>query len=135
MAGEVWIAPGGHHLELHRTGVEPTLKVVDSPPENSCRPAADVLFRSAAKVHGAGTLAVVMTGMGHDGLAGAAAIDAAGGQIIVQDEATSVVWGMPGAVATKGLAHAIVPLGGLAGAISSTVNSNRTGRPYRRALV
>jgi two-component system chemotaxis response regulator CheB len=135
MAREVWIAPGGHHLELHRSGVDPTLRVVDSPPENSCRPAADVLFRSAAKVHGAATLAVVMTGMGQDGLAGAAAIDAAGGQIIVQDEATSVVWGMPGAVATKGLAHAIVPLGGLASAISTAVNSNRTGRPYRRALV
>ena len=81
------------------------------PPENSCRPAADVLFRTAAKVWGAGTLGVVLTGMGRDGLAGSKAIVEAGGEVIAQDEFTSVVWGMPGEVVRAGLADAVLPLG------------------------
>jgi two-component system chemotaxis response regulator CheB len=85
----------------------------DGPPENSCRPAADVLFRSAAAVWGAGTLGVVMTGMGKDGLRGSEAILAAGGAVLAQDELTSVVWGMPGHVARAGLAEAVLPLGQL----------------------
>ena len=80
------------------------------PPEHSCRPAADVLFRSAAEAYGAGVLAVVLTGMGRDGLKGAQTIHQAGGQIIVQDQESCTVWGMPGAVATAGLADGVYPL-------------------------
>ena len=93
------------------------------PPENSCRPAADVLFRSVAQAFGPSALAVVLTGMGQDGLRGCEAIRAAGGQIVVQDEATSVVWGMPGAVARAGLADRVLPLGMVAGEIIRRVRS------------
>ena len=80
------------------------------PPEQSCRPAVDVLFRSVAKVYGRHTLAVILTGMGHDGLQGCEHILEAEGQVIAQDEASSVVWGMPGAVARAGLAEKVLPL-------------------------
>jgi two-component system chemotaxis response regulator CheB len=80
------------------------------PPENSCRPAVDVLFRSVAQVFGPRVLSVVLTGMGQDGLRGCEAVKAAGGQVFVQDEASSVVWGMPGIVAKTGLADKILPL-------------------------
>ncbi|HYC33214.1 MAG TPA: CheB methylesterase domain-containing protein, partial [Gemmatimonadales bacterium] len=79
-------------------------------PENSCRPAADVLFRSVASAYGAGVLAVVLTGMGQDGLRGATVVREAGGRILAQDEASSVVWGMPGFVAQAGLADRVLPL-------------------------
>ena len=108
--GEVYIAPGGFHTAVARQAGQLVLKLNRDPPQHSCRPAADVLFRSAAAVTGAATLAVVLTGMGRDGLDGCRHIAAAGGQIIVQNEATSVVWGMPGHVARAGLAHAILPL-------------------------
>jgi two-component system chemotaxis response regulator CheB len=80
------------------------------PPENSCRPAADVLFRSAAEAYGAQVLAVVLSGMGRDGVKGCEAIRAGGGRVLVQDEATSVIWGMPGAVFRAGLADAVLPV-------------------------
>ena len=85
-------------------------RLTDDPPENSCRPAADVLFRSAARLWGAGTLGVVLTGMGRDGLAGSRAVVEAGGSVIAQDEFSSVVWGMPGEVVRAGLADAVLPL-------------------------
>jgi two-component system chemotaxis response regulator CheB len=85
-------------------------RLTDDPPENSCRPSADVLFRSAVRVWGAGTLGVVLTGMGRDGLQGSRAIVEAGGEVIAQDEFTSVVWGMPGEVVRAGLANAVLPL-------------------------
>lgn len=108
--GRGYLAPGGRHLEVARVGDSVRLRVTDLPPENSCRPAADVLFRSAAKVYGGGLLGVVLTGMGSDGLRGCQAIRAAGGNVLVQDAATSVVWGMPGAVANAGLADTVLPL-------------------------
>jgi two-component system chemotaxis response regulator CheB len=80
------------------------------PPENSCRPAADVLFRSVAKAYGPGSLAVILTGMGQDGLRGCEAIHETGGQILAQDEATSVVWGMPGYFCRAGLADRVLPI-------------------------
>lgn len=125
-AGQVWIAPGGHHLTVSRVGAEFHLALNDDPPENSCRPAADVLFRSAARVCGNSTLAVVLTGMGEDGLIGCRLINQAGGQVIVQDKDTSVVWGMPGSVAKAGLAEKQLPLKDVAGEI---VNRLRIGRP------
>jgi two-component system chemotaxis response regulator CheB len=80
------------------------------PPENSCRPAVDVLFRSVAEIYGPAALAIVLTGMGYDGCRGSEAIRDAGGRVLAQDEATSVVWGMPGAVARAGLAEELLPL-------------------------
>jgi len=117
------VAPGDFHLEVARTAAGGLrAKVHQGPPENSCRPAVDVLFRSAAE-SGAHTLAVVMTGMGSDGLHGARLIAARGGRILVQDEATSVVWGMPGAVAHAGLANSVHPLSTLAAEIIRRVGT------------
>ena len=109
-AGEVLLAPGGRHLEIVSDAGQPRVRLTDAPPENSCRPAADVLFRSAVKLWGSGTLGVVLTGMGKDGLAGSREIVAAGGSVIAQDEFSSVVWGMPGEVVRAGLADAVLPL-------------------------
>jgi two-component system chemotaxis response regulator CheB len=108
--GRAWIAPGGFHMIVVRDGPHVRAILHQEPPENSCRPAADPLFRSVAKVYGASCLAVVLTGMGQDGLRGCETIREAGGQVLVQDEATSVVWGMPGAVARAGLADKVLPL-------------------------
>jgi two-component system chemotaxis response regulator CheB len=111
--GQLWVAPGGFHMVTERVRDGVMLHLHDEKPENSCRPAVDVLFRSVAKCYGAGVLSVVLTGMGQDGLKGCEAISAAGGQILVQDEASSVVWGMPGAVSNAGLAEKVLPLGEL----------------------
>lgn len=109
-AGDVILAPGGRHLLLKAEASGILARLTDDPPENSCRPAADVLFRSAATVWGAGTLGIVLTGMGRDGLAGTRVIVEAGGGVLAQDELSSVVWGMPGEVARAGLADAVLPL-------------------------
>jgi two-component system, chemotaxis family, protein-glutamate methylesterase/glutaminase len=101
--GHAWLAPGGSHMIVERVDGEARLKTYQAPPENSCRPSVDILFRSAAEVFGSHVLAVVMTGMGQDGLRGCERIHQAGGQILVQDEASSVVWGMPRLVAAAGL--------------------------------
>jgi two-component system chemotaxis response regulator CheB len=108
--GNVWIAPGNRHLETRSTARGFELATSDGPLVNSCKPAADVLFQSTAKCYGSSVLAVVLTGMGQDGLDGCRQISAAGGQVIVQDRATSVVWGMPGQVAEAGLAEAVLPV-------------------------
>ncbi len=108
--GQVWIAPGNHHLTVARKGTRVMLDLNQEPPENSCRPAVDVLFRSVARTYGPNVLAVVMTGMGSDGARGAIHIREAGGGIVVQDEASSVVWGMPGAVVGAGAADKICSL-------------------------
>jgi two-component system, chemotaxis family, protein-glutamate methylesterase/glutaminase len=109
-SGQVWIAPGDQHMTVARKGGDVVLALRQDPPENSCRPAVDVLFRSVAQIYGANALAVVLTGMGSDGTRGARAIRDAGGVVIVQDEATSVVWGMPGSVVAASLADRICPL-------------------------
>jgi two-component system chemotaxis response regulator CheB len=110
LPGRAWLAPGDFHLAAARDAEGVRLRTYQGPPENSCRPSADVLFRSVAEVYGAGVLAVVLTGMGRDGLRGCECIRAAGGQVLAQDAATSVVWGMPGVVARAGLADAVLPL-------------------------
>lgn len=112
--GSVYIAPGGKHLELYRSGGDVLAKLHEGPPENSCRPSADVLFRSVAELFGSRTLGLVLTGMGKDGLRGCEAISAAGGRSLAQDEASSVVWGMPGHVSESGLAEKTLPLESLA---------------------
>jgi two-component system chemotaxis response regulator CheB len=109
-AAQAWVARGDYHLVVRPEGEAVRLALHQEPPVNSCRPAVDVLFDSAAEVYGAGVLAIVLTGMGQDGLHGCASVRAAGGKILVQDEASSVVWSMPGAVAQAGLADQILPL-------------------------
>jgi two-component system chemotaxis response regulator CheB len=112
-AGSIHIARGNWHLEVlaaPAASARPTLHLSQGPQENHCRPAVDVLFRSAARVYGAGVLAVVLTGMGSDGLVGSRMIREQGGSVLAQDQATSIVWGMPGAVANAGLAQKILPL-------------------------
>jgi two-component system, chemotaxis family, protein-glutamate methylesterase/glutaminase len=125
LPGQVLIAPGDHHLALEpdREGVRAVLH--QGPRENSCRPAADVLFRSAAEAYGAGLLAVVLTGMGHDGLAGAAAVRAAGGQVIVQSTDTAVIASMPAAVARHGLADGVVDLADLGADVAARTRAGR----------
>jgi two-component system, chemotaxis family, protein-glutamate methylesterase/glutaminase len=108
--GTVWIAPGDWHMTVERSGAAVTLGTHQGAPENSCRPAVDVLFRSVASVYGPRSLAVVLTGMGQDGLRGAEDIHERGGRVVVQDEATSVVWGMPGFIANAGIADRVLPL-------------------------
>lgn len=108
--GKILIAPGDFHLVVEQQGTAAHVRRLRTAPENSCRPAVDVLFRSVARVYGGRALAVVMTGMGQDGLRGSEHLREAGATILAQDEATSVVWGMPGFVAQSGLADKVVPL-------------------------
>jgi two-component system chemotaxis response regulator CheB len=105
---EAYVAPGDFHLGVACEGPRLTLRVSQDMPENYCRPAVDPMFRSLAAVYGDRLLAVVLTGMGQDGLKGAEAVVAAGGTVIVQDQASSAAWGMPGAVARRGLATAVL---------------------------
>jgi two-component system chemotaxis response regulator CheB len=116
--GTVYVAPGDYHLRLRRSGSSLLAALDQGPQENSCRPAVDVLFRSLAESVGKDVLSVVLTGMGFDGLRGTQALKDAGGQSLVQDRASSVVWGMPGAVAEAGLADGVFPLAALAGEIA-----------------
>jgi two-component system, chemotaxis family, protein-glutamate methylesterase/glutaminase len=123
--GKAWVAPGDHHLTLVREGARICTKITQEPHENACRPAVDPLFRSVAGIYGRNCLAVVLTGMGQDGLRGCEAIRAAGGQILTQDESTSVVWGMPGFVARAGLADRVLPLPMIAGEIIRRIRGGR----------
>ena len=109
--GTIYVAPGDYHMRVVRRHTDQVVLTLDqAPPENSCRPAVDVLFRSVQEVYGGHVVSVVLTGMGQDGLRGVEGLRGAGARVIVQDEATSVVWGMPGAVARANLADAIVGL-------------------------
>jgi two-component system, chemotaxis family, protein-glutamate methylesterase/glutaminase len=108
--GRIWIAPGDYHMVVREEGGLMRLRTTQGPRENFCRPSVDVLFRSVAEVYGAKSLGVILTGMGHDGLNGCEALRNCHAAVIVQDEATSVVWGMPGFVARAGLAEKILPL-------------------------
>jgi two-component system chemotaxis response regulator CheB len=110
LAGGIYVAPGGRHMRVVRTAEGIRIALGDDEPINFCKPAVDALFTSAVAVWGPATLAAVLTGMGSDGLRGATDIVAAGGSVIAQDEATSVVWGMPRAVAQAGLCSAVLPL-------------------------
>lgn len=123
--GKAWLAPGNFHMNLSRIDGRTTIQLHQGPPENSCRPAADVLFRSVAEAYGPHALGVVLTGMGQDGLRGCAAICAAGGKVIAQDETSSVVWGMPGAVVGAGLADAILPLPRIAAEMTRLAQQRR----------
>ena len=136
LPGRVLIAPGDYHLRLRSDAHGVRVQLDQGTPENYCRPAVDALFRSAAEIYGPNTLAVVLTGMGSDGTRGTARVIEAGGCALVQDEATSVVWGMPGAVVHAGLPAEVLPLGAIGPAIQSRVAHGRSllasGRGARR---
>lgn len=108
--GTIWIAPGDFHMKVTKSATGLRLATEQSPPENSCRPSVDVLFRSVIAACGGNVLAVVLTGMGQDGLRGCKELYDVGAQIVVQDEATSVVWGMPGFIAREKIADRVLPL-------------------------
>lgn len=132
--GHAWLAPGDFHMAVERSGTSVHLITHRAPPENSCRPAVDVLFRSVAEAYGPRALGVVMTGMGQDGLRGSERIREAGGRVLAQDEATSVVWGMPGFVAQAGLAEKVVPLDQIAAEIVLRVSESRGAGSRSAAL-
>jgi len=127
--GTVYIAPGDKHLVLQRRSTATLTQLSGAPPENSCRPAVDVMFRSVAALFGASAFATVLTGMGYDGRGGAKVLREAGAEILAQDEASSVVWGMPGAVVGAGLADEILPLDRIAAALMQRVQTGRVSRP------
>ncbi len=123
--GHVYLAPGNFHMVLERKGVHTALRLNQDPPENFCRPAADPMLRSLSAIYGQNLLVLVLTGMGQDGLEGARAVSKRGGTIVAQDEATSVVWGMPRAVAEHGLCRAVLPLNQIAGYVSRACHAPR----------
>lgn len=138
-AGTIYIARGNWHMEVQaaaRIGQPSTLHLNQGPLESHCRPAVDVLFRSAAAVYGAGVLAVVLTGMGSDGMLGCRVIRENGGSVLAQDQASSAVWGMPGAVANANLAHKILPLNAMVPEILRLTSRTRSEvRGLREAMV
>jgi two-component system chemotaxis response regulator CheB len=123
-AGHVYIAPGDYHMTVVRDKLKYLIHLNQDPKESFCRPAVDVLLRSIAAVFGKNSLVVIMTGMGQDGLLGCKEILAQGGQVVAQDEASSTVWGMPGAVAKAGLAHKICSLQNMDSELKSRVSKS-----------
>lgn len=123
--GHVYIAPGDHHMVVASEGGKKILRLNQDPPENFCRPAVDPLFRSVTDVYNGQVLAVVLTGMGSDGLKGAQHLVENGGMVIAQDEESSVVWGMPGAVATNGVCSAVLPITEIGPAISRVLSGGQ----------
>jgi two-component system chemotaxis response regulator CheB len=130
--GMVFIAPGNHHMVVERNGAGYALGINQGLSENSCRPAVDVLFRSISDCFGAAVLAVIMTGMGQDGLRGCELIRERGGHVLAQDEKSSVVWGMPGYVVDAGLANDVLPLDRLASAIVRRVRESHPVAALKR---
>jgi two-component system chemotaxis response regulator CheB len=128
-AGEIYLAPGGSHMEVQKTFDGMRIHTHEGPMENSCRPSVDVLFRSVAKAYGAGALGIVLTGMGQDGLGGSRYIRDFGGTVFVQDEASSVVWGMPGAVYQAELADRVFSLDKMPEEINRSVTGVASSRP------
>lgn len=125
--GTVTVAPGDYHMVLERRGGHVCVALNQEPPVNSCRPAVDPLFRSVVDLYGRRTLGVVLTGMGRDGLRGCGWVYDIGGQVLAQDEASSVVWGMPGLVVRGGLADQVLPISEMAAEITRRVSSGAFG--------
>jgi len=134
-SGTAYLAPGGHHMVVARRGTHVELHLNQDPPENSCRPAVDVMFRSVAALYGGRTLAVILTGMGNDGLRGCEILGEAGAQILAQDEASSVVWGMPGAIVQAGLADKVLPLQSMAKEIALRVQQGQGAQASREPVL
>jgi two-component system chemotaxis response regulator CheB len=137
--GTIWLAPGDTHMEIRTSArhsaaqsssaAPATIRLHQRPSPNHCKPSVDYLFASAARVYGAGTLALVMTGMGSDGLAGARRVHQVCGTVLTQDAATSAVWGMPGRVFEAGISHHPLPLSALAGALTQLTRQRRNEAP------
>jgi two-component system chemotaxis response regulator CheB len=123
--GFAYIAPGGWHMKVERQGGRASIRTTQDPPENSCRPAVDYLFRSAADAFAGAVLAVVLTGMGRDGAAGCREIKNRGGYVMAQDAEGCVVYGMPKVVVEEKLADCVVPLEQIASAVVSRVQRSR----------
>jgi two-component system chemotaxis response regulator CheB len=123
--GRIVLAPGNRHLLVEADGGGLRVRLGDGPPENFCRPSVDPMLRSAAAACGGRVLVVMLTGMGHDGRDGTAALIAAGGAALAQDEATSVVWGMPGAIAAAGLCDDVLPLEAIAPRVRDILKASR----------
>ena len=105
-----YIAPGGRHMIVRKHDGRVTIALNDQPPENGCRPSVDVLFRSVAAVYSQSVVAIILTGMGCDGAQGLGPLKRSGAYVIAQDEATSVVWGMPGAAVATNQVDEVLPL-------------------------
>ena len=133
--GAAWLAPGDYHMEVERERTAVRVRTGQGRPENNCRPAVDVLFRSVHRAYGPHALAVILTGMGKDGLRGAQGIAEAGGQVLTQDEATSVVWGMPGAVTRAELSDQVLPLGRIGSEILRRVKQHHPPEIHPRSSV
>lgn len=125
--GRILIAPGDYHMKVRANGDEIHAFLDQSPPQNSCRPAVDALFMSIGEIYGGAVIAVVLTGMGQDGLRGAQILRARGATVLAQDEASSVVWGMPRAVVAAGLADHVLPLNQVARTILNLVDRSQEG--------
>ena len=123
VGGRIYVAPGDYHMVVERKGMERVIRLNQGARENFCRPAVDPMLRSVAEAYGANTLVAILTGMGHDGRDGAGNIVDAGGTVIAQDEASSVVWGMPGAVATAGLCSAVLNVDKIAPHVAKLLGS------------
>lgn len=132
--GAVYLAPGDLHMRLQKGGNRTHITLDRGEPEHSCRPSVDALLRSAAATFGAGTLAVILTGMGADGTRGCEVVRACGGFVIAQDRESSVVWGMPGLVVRSGCANAVLPLSAIAEAISQQVLCGAVSREHRHGV-
>lgn len=126
-AGHIYVAPGDYHMIVKADGLKTVLTLNQDPPENFCRPAVDPMFRSVAECFGKRALCIVLTGMGRDGAAGAKVVADAGGCVIAQDEATSVVWGMPGATYGAGVCDAVLPISGIAPFINKVTKGTKNG--------
>jgi two-component system chemotaxis response regulator CheB len=125
-AGRIYLAPGGRHMRVVRHGAEAAIALDDGPPVNFCKPAVDPLFTSAIDIWQGGIMSVILTGMGSDGTRGGKDIVTAGGSVIAQDEATSVVWGMPGAAANAGICAAVLPLNQIAPKLNRLFSGDRS---------
>lgn len=125
LPGHIYVAPGDYHMTVESTAEGEVVRLNQDAPENFCRPAADPLFRSMAKVYGGAQVVLVLTGMGHDGYLGAEKIAQAGGLVVAQDKATSVVWGMPKAVTEGGVAHKVLPLDQIGPSLGNRVGALR----------
>ncbi len=124
-AGKAYLAPGSRHMELRQRGTNTVVSLNDGPPVNSCRPAVDILYSSVARCYGKNTLALVMTGMGNDGLVGSRVIKECDGRLLIQDEQSSQIWGMPGCIDAEGLQDETLPLDDIAAAITRNLRFER----------
>ncbi|KWV43899.1 chemotaxis response regulator protein-glutamate methylesterase [Bradyrhizobium macuxiense] len=125
-AGQIHLAPGGRHMRVARHGIDAVITLDDGPPVNFCKPAVDPMFTSAIEVWQGSIMSVILTGMGSDGMRGGKEIVAAGGSVIAQDEASSVVWGMPGAAANAGICAAVLPLNQIAPKLVRVFSGDRS---------